>query len=263
MEIDKIYCGDSRDVLSEFNDGCIDLTVTSPPYDNLRKYGNSKSTWNSEMFKEIARQLYRITKDGGVVVWIVNDKTENGSKTCTSMEQCLYFKEIGFNVNDVMLWEKTNSMPVVKQPRYTDVFEYMFIFSKGKPKTFSPIMIPCKCAGYNYNSTAKKMGGENGRRELNYHVNNEKIKGNIWQCGIAQNKTNHPAVFPESLVVDHILSWSKEGDVVLDPFMGSGTTALAAIKNNRHYIGIDVNPDYCKLSEDRINDVWEHMRKQN
>ena len=253
LKIDHIYCGDSSKILPEFDDSCVDLTVTSPPYDDLRKYGKTNSDWNCDVFESIARQLYRVTKDGGVVVWIVNDKTTNGSKTCTSFKQLMYFNEIGFNVNDVMIWEKTNAMPTVRQPRYSDVFEYMFIFSKGKPKTFNPIMIPCKSAGTKYNSTAKNIGGECGRRKLNYTVNREKVKGNIWQCAVAQNKTSHPAVYPEKLIIDHILSWTNENDIVLDPFIGSGTTALAAIKTNRHYIGIDTNQNYCDLANERIN----------
>lgn len=150
---------------------------------------------------------------------------------------------------------KDNPMPVVKQPRYQDVFEYMFIFSKGKPKTFNPIMIPCKCAGQAYNSTTKNMGGESGRTYKEFNINKEKVKSNVWNCAVAKNNTIHPAVYPEKLVIDHILSWSNENDVVLDPFMGSGTTALACIKTNRKYIGIELNEDYVELSRKRVNDL--------
>jgi site-specific DNA-methyltransferase (adenine-specific) len=183
----------------------------------------------------------------------VNDKTENGGKSLVSFRQALYFQEIGFVVNDVMIWRKTNPMPVVKQPRYTDVFEYMFVFSKGKPKTFNPIMVPCKCAGQEYHSTTKNMGGENGRTYKEFNINKEKIKENVWDFAIAQNKTGHPAVFPQNLIEEHIKSWSNEGDLVLDPFMGSGTTALAAKKLNRKYVGIEINEEYCNLINDRIN----------
>lgn len=248
----NIYCGDAAELLDRLGDNSIDLVVTSPPYDDLRKYGKEKSDWNKTKFEEIARKLYRVMSDGGVVVWVVNDKTDKGSKTLTSFEQALYFKEIGFNVNDVMVWEKTNPMPVVKQCRYSDVFEYMFVFSKGKPKTFNPIMIDCKCAGFDYNSTAKNMGGENGRRELHYKVNKQKVKGNIWEIAIAQNKTGHPAVFPLQIALDHIKSWSSEGDVVLDPFVGSGTTCIAAKQLGRKYIGFDSNEEYCEMSRKRL-----------
>lgn len=148
---------------------------------------------------------------------------------------------------------KTNPMPVVKQPRYADVFEYMFVFSKGKPKTFNPIMVPCKCAGQEYHSTTKNMGGENGRTYKEFNINKEKIKENVWNFAIAQNKSGHPAVFPQNLIEEHIKSWSNEGDLVLDPFMGSGTTALAAKKLNRKYVGIEINEEYCNLINNRIN----------
>lgn len=577
--LNKIFNGDARLILKQIPDSYIDLTVTSPPYDNLRKYNGIGDTWNHETFKEIANELYRVTKEGGVVVWVVNDKTENGTKTGTSFKQALYFMEVGFNLNDTMIWClsggqylyartqtkegpmsikdlvrldpntiqlwdgekwvrvlgwkqnktvnskiriqlrsgeniyctkehrwvledgrevltndlkigdilktcvlpdngkhkpiyltkdvlwliglylaegshsedtiqialnkdeekwierirktinslggtitydinnnilnircysnifnaildkylggktakdkhlkkicwelsnedlteimngyldgdgsfdeinnrwrlgftdncylerdfrvmaarlgakltllrkgsrikslnkiypslkgewrwnptnhynskkmseiilitdekmrdvekmwdievdsnehlfslasgvithncKTNPMPVVKQPRYNPVFEYMFVFSKGKPKTFNPIMEPCKCAGLNYNSTCKNMGGENGRTKKNFNINKEKVKSNIWEIAVAQNKTKHPAVFPIQIPIDHIKTWTNEGDIVLDPFIGSGTTALAAKRLNRNYIGIDMSKEYCNIAIERLS----------
>ena len=150
---------------------------------------------------------------------------------------------------------KTNPLPQVKQPRYNQVFEYMFVFSKGTPKTFNPIMIPCKCAGMEYDSTCKNIGGEDGRTHKNFNINKEKVKDNVWEIAVAQNKTNHPAVFPEKLAHDHILTWSNEGDLVLDPFMGSGTTGIAAIKLNRNFIGIEKVKEYVELSKERILDA--------
>lgn len=214
-------------------------------------------SWSESKFKDIVLGLWDVLKDGGVVVWIVNDKTEKGSKTLASFQQALYFQKVGFNVNDVMIWFKTNPCHAIKQPRYQDVFEYMFVFSKGKPKTFNPIMIPCKCAGNDYKSTTKNIGGENGRTYKEFKINKEKVKGNVWECAIAPNKTPHPAVFPEKLIIDHILSWSNEGDIVLDPFMGSGTTALACIKTNRKYIGIELNKEYVELANNRIDEAKE------
>lgn len=250
-----IIHGDSADILYELPRKSVDLVITSPPYSDLRKYGGVGDTWNESKFREIAVGLWDVLKDGGVIVWIVNDKTENGSKTLVSFQQALYFQKLGFNVNDVMIWQKTNPMPVVKQPRYQDIFEYMFIFSKGKPKTFNPLMIPCKCAGQEYKSTTKNMGGENGRTYKEFNINKEKVKPNIWECAVSQNKTKHPAVFPEQLVIDHILSWSNENDLVLDPFMGSGTTALACLKTNRNYVGIELNKEYVDLANNRINNL--------
>jgi len=266
MDLNKIYLGDSEDLLKELPDNYVDLVVTSPPYDNLRKYNGVGDTWNHEKFKKIADELARTLKPGGIIVWNVNDKTENGSETGTSFRQALYFmEECGLNLNDTMIWEKTNPMPVVKQPRYNPVFEYMFVFSKGKPKTFNPIMVPCKCAGQNYDSTCKNMGGENGRTKKHFKINSEKVDGNIWKFAIAQNSTSHPAIFPYELPYRHIMSWTNEGDIVLDPFIGSGTTALAAIDLNRKYLGFEMNEEYYnisvsrteKLKEDKENDsVW-------
>lgn len=255
MKLNTIIHADAAEYLNTMPKESIDLVITSPPYSDLRKYGGVGDTWNEDKFMYIANGLYNVLKDGGVIVWIVNDKTENGSKTLVSFKQALYFQKIGFNINDVMIWEKTNPMPVVKQPRYQDVFEYMFIITKGKPKTFNPITIPCKCAGNAYKSTVKNMGGENGRTYKQFNINKEKVSPNIWKCAISQNKTIHPAVFPEKLVIDHILSWTNENDIVLDPFIGSGTTALACIKTNRKFIGIDLNEDYVKLTNSRINEL--------
>lgn len=251
MELNKIYCGDSYNILKAFPDECIDLVVTSPPYGNMRKY-TGESEWNFEFFQKIAKELYRVMKKNGVIVWIVNDKTEKGSETGDSFRQALYFMDIGFKLNDTMIWQKANPLPQVKQPRYNQVFEYMFVFSKGVPQTFNPIMVPCKCAGLNYHSTCKNMGGENGRTKKNFDINKEKVDSNIWEIAVAQNKTEHPAVYPYELVKKHILSWSNEGDIVLDPFIGSGTTALAARDLNRKYIGIDISEKYCKITEDRL-----------
>lgn len=248
----NLYLGDCVEVLRKnIVDNSIDLVVTSPPYDNLRKYGGDAAL-PEDKFQDVAKELYRLIKDGGVVIWVVNDATINGSKTGTSFRQALFFQSIGFNINDVMIWQKKNPMPVVKQSRYQDVFEYMFVFSKGKPKTFNPIMVPCKCAGLSYDSTCKNMGGECGRTKKSFEINKEKVDSNIWQIAIAQNKTGHPAVFPEELARKHVLSWSNEGDIVLDPFMGSGTVGIVCKGLNRDFIGIDINQEYVEMAKHRI-----------
>ena len=258
-----IYNGDACDKLELIHDNSVDLVVTSPPYDNLRRYNGSGDNWNHEKFKCIANGLKRVLKDGGVIVWNVNDKTEGGGKTGTSFKQVLYFMELGFLLNDTMIWRKTNPMPQVKQPRYSACFEYMFILSKGKPKTFNPIMRACRNGGKLYNSTAKNMDGESGRHNLTYHVNEEMVDYNIWDMAIAQNretfningqKIKHPAVFPYELPYRHIQSWTNEGDVVLDPFAGSGTTLLAARDLKRKYIGIELNEDYYKMILNRLDE---------
>ena len=154
-------------------------------------------------------------------------------------------------------------MPQVKQPRYSQDFEYMFVFSKGKPKTFNPIMVQCKCAGQKYDSTCKNIGGENGRTHKVFNINDKKVKSNVWEIAVAKNKTNHPAVFPEQLAYDHILSWSNEGDLVLDPFVGSGTTGIACAKLNRNFIGIDKVKEYVELSQSRIAETLKNKEYEN
>jgi len=267
LDLDKIYCGDSEELLKNIDSNTIDLIITSPPYDDLRHYnGVCKDCWNKQKFEAIATELSRVLKDGGVLIWNVDDKTENGGKTGTSMRQALYFMDnCGLKLNDYMYWRKKNPMPQVKQPRYTKRIEFMFCFVKGdKPKTFNPIMIPCKSAGKHYNSTAKNIGGENGRRNLDYNVNQEMIDFQDWDIAVAQNrrlfdvssgnKLKHPAVFPIEIPIRHIKSWTNEGDVVLDPFMGSGTTALAALELNRHYIGLEMNQDYVDIANTLIDE---------
>ena len=168
-------------------------------------------------------------------------------------------EECGLRLNDTMIWLKTNPMPQVKQPRYNQVFEYMFVFSKGAPKTFNPIMVPCKCAGQNYDSTCKNMGGENGRTEKHFKINNEKVDDNVWQFAIAQNKSPNPAVFPIELPRRHILSWTNEGDIVLDPFIGSGTTAFAAMELGRNFLGFEMNEEYFNWTNDKIKEITNNI----
>jgi site-specific DNA-methyltransferase (adenine-specific) len=249
----KLFNSDCLIALKQIPAESVDLVVTSPPYDNLRKYEGAGDQWNFDKFKAIAGELCRILKRGGVIVWIVADAVINGSETGSSFRQALYFKDnCKMNLHDTMIWKKSSSS-FPDKIRYPQIFEYMFILSKGKPKTFNPIMVPCKCAGQEYHSTTKNMGGENGRTYKEFNINKEKIKENVWDFAIAQNKTGHPAVFPQNLIEEHIKSWSNEGDLVLDPFMGSGTTVLADKKLNRKYVGIEINEEYCNLINDRIN----------
>ena len=228
-------------------DSFVDLTITSPPYDSLRIYNGY-----SFNFESVAKSLFKIIKPGGVLVWIVGDETLKGSETGTSFRQALGLKEAGFNLHDTMIWRKTNPMPKFKHKRYSDVFEYMFVLSKGQPKTFNPLMQPSKRAGELYDYTAKLKTTGKVRQKKTFNINSEKYRDNIWEIAVARNTTEHPAIFPESLVSDHIISWSNEGDIVYDPFIGSGTTALAAKKLNRSYIGSEISKEYCAIAESRI-----------
>ena len=253
----KLILGDCLDKMIEMEDGCVDLTVTSCPYDNLRTYDGIIDTWNFDKFKDIAKELYRVTADGGVVVWVIGDSTVKGSETGTSFRQALYFMELGFNLHDTMIWNK-GSFAFPSKGRYHQVFEYMFVFSKGTPKAFNPI----KDRENKYVGTRGASGRKaNGERNTGKSEVREKWgqRFNIWNYPIggghsASDKIafEHPAIFPEKLAEDHILSWSNEGDVVFDPFMGSGTTGKMAILNNRHFVGIELNEDYFEISKKRI-----------
>jgi site-specific DNA-methyltransferase (adenine-specific) len=229
------------------DDNYIDLTITSPPYDSLRVYNGYAFD-----FESTSKELYRVTKEGGVLVWIVGDETIKGSETGTSFRQALGLKEVGFNLHDTMIWRKTNPMPKFKHKRYSCVFEYMFILSKGQPKTFNPLMQPNKRAGELYDYTAKLKTTGKTRQKKTFNINSERYRDNIWEIAVARNDTDHPAVFPEALVSDHILSWSNEGDIVYDPFIGSGTTAIAAKKLGRNYIGSEISQEYCAIAVGRI-----------
>ncbi|HFL2524674.1 TPA: site-specific DNA-methyltransferase [Clostridioides difficile] len=244
----------------------VDLTVTSPPYDDLRTYDNCL-VWNFDVFKQVADRLYNITKDGGVVVWIVGDKTKNGSESGTSFKQILYFKDIGFNLHDTMIYGKKNPFGTAGKghKRYRQSFEYMFILSKGMVKTFNPIKEPCKCSGEYTNFTTRKNRQSDGLgfdaiRKKSMNVGESKYLKNIWEYDIGYNRTTkdkfafkHPAIFPEKLAQDHILSWSNEGDTVLDCFMGANTTGKMALLNNRKFIGIEKVKDYFEISKQRIS----------
>ena len=244
--INKIHNENCLDTMSRMSDNYIDLTVTSPPYDNLRTYNGY-----SFDFESVAQELFRVTKDGGVVVWVVGDATIKGSETGTSFKQALYFKEIGFNLHDTMIWNKPNAMPNISKTRYTPSFEYMFILSKGKPNVCNRIKENCKYAGktiQTYTTNKESMMNYKNRKK----TNKTKPLKNVWNINVFGTNYGHPAIFPEQLANDHIISWSNERDLVYDCFMGSGTTAKMALKNNRDFIGSEIDEDYFKIAQDRI-----------
>ena len=251
MEINKVYQGDSAKLMKEIPSNFIDLTVTSPPYDNLRDYKGY-----SFDFETIAKELYRVTKDGGVVVWVVGDATINGSETGTSFKQALYFKEIGFNLHDTMIYAKNNPIPLTHN-RYEQQFEYMFVFSKGRPTTFNPIKIPTKTFGSSNNHKSEKHYEDNhSMRKRNYEISVKGLKYlyNIWFLTVGMNdKVEHNAPFPEQLAKDHIISWSNEGDLIFDPFSGSGTTLKMAKLNKRNYLGFEIAEEYISLINKRLS----------
>lgn len=248
--------GDCLDRMREIPHNSIDLTVTSPPYDNLRTYNGNNDFWNEDVWKGVIEKLYTKTKPGGVVVWVVGDATIRGSETGTSFKQALYAKECGFNLHDTMIWNKGNFTAVgALKTSYAPVFEYMFVFSKGRPKTFNPIKDrPNKHAGTNMHGTVTQADGTSKR--VSSH--NKKVfsdfgqRHNVWQINPCKLRLPHKARFPEQLAHDHIISWSNPDDLVFDPFLGSGTTGVAAKKLCRDFIGIELDPEYFRIAKERI-----------
>lgn len=253
LELNRIYQMDCVDGMKLIPDNSIDLTITSPPYDNLRKYNGF--TFD---FENVAKELYRTTKEGGVVVWIVNDATVKGSETLTSFKQALFFKEIGFNAHDTMIWFK-DACRFPDTVRYYDAFEYMFIFSKGKPKTINLIADKKnKWGGTSVHGTNRQQDGSTIRL-VGHNKRNVKefgVRYNVWTIHNSGKRNNpHPATFPEKLAEDHILTWSNEEDVVFDPFMGSGTTAKMATLNTRNWLGFEVSPEYIEFANKRLEEI--------
>ena len=252
-----VYNGDCAITLAEFASESIDLTITSPPYDNLRNYQGY-----SFDFETIAHQLYRVTKDGGVVVWIVSDATIDGSETGTSFRQALGFKEVGFNLHDTMIWAKTGGGAIGSNRAYTQNFEYMFVLSKGVPKTVNLIYdVTNGSAGANKSGTGRRNADGSIRVERRHNARAFSRRNNWWYLINNDNyeASWHPAVFPKKLVHDHIVTWSNEGDVVLDPFMGSGTTGVVCAELKRKFIGIEISKEWASRAEERVKTAYSQL----
>ena len=253
----QIYNMDCLIGLPELADESVDMILTSPPYDNLRNYKEDGCCeWNEEIWKRVLAELYRVLKNGGVLVWVVGDATIGGSESGTSFKQALYAQELGFNIHDTMIYQKQTPIPQFKSRRYTSSFEYMFVLSKGKPTKGTMLEVPSKQAGridLNYRGQVRADGVYVGCEKK--VVKKSKLRTNIWtysQNNGIDRKIDHKAQFPEALAEDHILSWSDEDDLVLDPFMGSGTTAKMCLLNNRRFIGFEISNYYCQLARKRI-----------
>lgn len=256
LAADFFEVGDCVEVMRGFPTGSIDLTVTSPPYDQLRDYKGYRLDAEA-----IARELLRVTKDGGVVVWVVGDRFKGG-RSMTSFRQATMFQDIGFIVHDVMIYQKRNT-PFMRSNAYTNCWEFMLVLSKGgPPQTFNPLKTPTVRNGQEMLTFNKRSDGINRKRKG--ILKTEKTRTNIWTYAVGNGGTTrdkiafqHPAVFPEKLALDHILSWSNEGDVVLDPMCGSGTTCKMSMLANRRYIGIDISEDYINIAEQRMQNAQD------
>jgi site-specific DNA-methyltransferase (adenine-specific) len=262
LELNKIYCMDNVEGMKLLDDNCIDLVITSPPYADFRQYHSY--SWD---FDALATILLQKLKPGGVVVWVVGDKTTRGSEECVPYKQVLRFKELGYNIWDSMIFHRY--IPYTALVRYNQDFEFMFVLSKGKVKTFNPLKIPKIYNTKPNQAKTKSLRQPDGRvtrldekgikRVEESCLRPTKTRGCIWHYDSGYMHTTedkeayeHPAMFPEQLVEDHLLSWSLPGDLIVDPFMGSGTVGKVSVLNNRNYIGFDVSQEYCDLAERRI-----------
>lgn len=252
--VNKIICGNAVEIMAEMPQDSIDLVVTSPPYDDLRLYKGY-----SFPFEDIVKGLERIMKKNGIVVWVVSDKIKNGNRSLTSFRQALFFQENGFKVHDVMIYRKLNT-PFMRSNAYTNCHEFMFVFSKGGPKTFNPLMTKTKRNGYEMLPYNKGPDAEN--KKTMGELKEFKVRTNIWGYAVGLGGSSsdkiafeHPAIFPEKLAEEHILSWTNEDDLILDPMCGSGTTCKMAKIHNRKYIGIDISQEYCNIAQKRVSDT--------
>ena len=254
LVLNTIYNENCLETMSKMPDEYVDLVVTSPPYDGMKSYNGY-----SFDFENIAKELYRILKNGGTIVWVVGDETKDGNETGTSFRQALYFKEIGFKLFDTMIWHKPNSFNFGSNDCYRQSFEYMFVFTKGRIKTKNLIKDkPAKMAGQKVKGARKHVNGSRDTDVPDFIVKQYKKRDNVWDILVAQEKDTgkHPAVFPENLAGDHILSWSNPGELVYDPFMGSGTVAKMALLYQRNFIGSEISSEYCEISNKRIESLY-------
>lgn len=260
--------GDCLDVLPTLSDASIDLTITSPPYDNLRYYGGSE--WNDAIWQRTIAELYRITNDGGVVVWVVGDATINGSETGTSFRQALYAKACGFRLHDTMIYEKAGTGACGSNKAYWQAFEYMFVWSRGCPRAINMIA-DHKNTSAGAISTKGRISKRGADKDIRRRIVPEfSVRPNIWRYSgrstgweKVRGGFNHPAMFCEALASDHILSWSNPGDIVLDPFMGSGTTGVACELTGRRFTGIEIDSGYFDIACRRITKECSSPRQIN
>lgn len=258
MEINQIYTCECVEFMHSIESNFVDCVVTSPPYDGLRDYKGFVFDCH-----EVAKELLRIVMPGGVIVWVVGDAIKKGNRTLTSFKQALIFQEVGFKCHDVMIYKKKNT-PFMRSNAYTNCYEYMFIFSKGTPKTFNPLKEPTVRHGVELLVHNKKPDGIN--KKVRKELNSEKTKTNIWEYAVGLGGSSndkiafsHPAIFPEKLAYDHILSWTNKGDLVFDLMCGSGTTCKMAHILERNYLGCDISEEYVKIAKERLETTRDRL----
>lgn len=263
MNNNCIYTEDCVDTMARMPDNFLDLTVTSPPYDSMREYGG-----NAEFdFPAVAAELFRVTKTGGVVVWVVADQTINGSETGTSFRQALGFMDAGFLLHDTMYYMK-DGMPGNINKRYLGVIEYMFVFSKKTAPKTANLLKDVPALDFRIKGKLCRYRNKDGsqvRRRIS--LNAVTVRKNLWYYPVGMGGTTsdllafeHPAIFPENLAADHIRTWSNAGELVYDPFGGSGTTAKMAHLLGRQWIMSERNPTYADIARRRLAHIFSNQQ---
>lgn len=255
LNINSIICGDSEVVLKNIPDNSIDLVVTSPPYDDLRKYNGFSFNLHN-----IGVELYRVLKDGGVVAMVIQDSTKDFGKSLTSFRTIVdWCDNIGFKLFETVIYHKNGTEGAWWKHRFRVDHEYMPIFVKGyKPQYFNkePLKIPSKHGGQVMSGSANRRTDGTTTPIVKREINLMKCRGTVWDYMMAGDKNplkrKHPAVFPDKIPFDFIQCFCPEGGIVLDPFVGCGSTVVMAKKLGRKYIGIDISDEYCELAKERL-----------
>ena len=250
--------------IKKLPDESIDLMITSPPYDGIRKYNG----FNYDLHAT-GKEIYRVLKDGGIAVMVIQDQTKNFGKTLTSFKMIIdWCDNIGFKLFETVIYKKHGGEGAWWTKRFRVDHEYMPIFLKGeRPQYFNKehLKIPSKHGGKTMTGCATRLTNGKTLKSKKVTINLMKCRGTLWNyttCGDGSRlKHQHPATFPNKIPFDFIECFCPKKGVVIDPFIGSGTTALAAIELERNYIGFDISKEYCDLAKKRIKEEANRNRK--
>lgn len=261
MPLDEIICGDCKDVLEQFPDDCIDLIVTSPPYADSRKktYGGIHPDDYVKWFLPRTKQFLRVLKPTGTFILNIKEKVVGGERHTYVIELIMEMRRQGWLWTEEFCWHKKNCYPGKWPNRFRDAWERCIQFNKQKKFDMNQeaVMVPmgnwAKTRLKRLSETDKrrdesKVESGFGKNVSNWLGRDKVYPTNVLHMATECNNRNHSATFPEDLPRWFIKLFTKPGDVVLDPFIGSGTTAVAAMNLNRHYVGIDVLEEYCELA---------------
>ena len=258
LPLNKILCGDAVEVLKKIPSNSIDLVVTSPPYDDIRTYNGF-----SLNLPAVGKELNRILKDGGIVAMVIQDSTRNFGKTLTSFKTIIdWCDNAGFKLFETVIYRKYGTEGAWWAKRFRVDHEYMPIFLKGdRPAYFDkePLKVPSKHGGKTMTGSGNRRTDGTTTKTITREINGMKCRGTVWDYLNAGDKNplkrKHPATFPDKIPTDFIQCFCPPKGIVLDPFIGCGSTAVAAKQLGRNYIGIDISKEYCKLAEERIKSI--------